>query len=143
MLVSDILKSKGSNVVTVDPGISVHELARVLAQHRIGCVVVSSDGTTVAGIVSERDVVRALESEGPSALEKPVGEVCTLEVFTVQPADNIEKVATLMTDRRIRHLPVVEADELVGIVSIGDVVKCQIAEAAHEAESLRTYIAAG
>ncbi|MCA0328907.1 MAG: CBS domain-containing protein [Actinobacteria bacterium] len=140
MLVSDILKSKGSNVVTVDPGISVHELARVLAQHRIGCVVVSSDGTTVAGIVSERDVVRALESEGPSALEKPVGEVCTLEVFTVQPADNIEKVATLMTDRRIRHLPVVVDGSLTGLVSIGDVVKARLAELEDERAALTNYI---
>ncbi|MGE3813185.1 MAG: CBS domain-containing protein [Candidatus Nanopelagicales bacterium] len=140
MLVSDILKSKGSNVVTVDPGISVHELARVLAQHRIGCVVVSSDGTTVAGIVSERDVVRALEAEGPSALEKPVGEVCTLEVFTVQPADNIEKVATLMTDRRIRHLPVVVDGSLTGLVSIGDVVKARLAELEDERAALTNYI---
>lgn len=140
MLVSDILKSKGSNVVTVDPGISVHELARVLAQHRIGCVVVSADGTTVAGIVSERDVVRALEAEGPSALEKPVGEVCTLEVFTVQPADNIEKVATLMTDRRIRHLPVVVDGSLTGLVSIGDVVKARLAELEDERAALTNYI---
>lgn len=112
----------------------------MLAQHRIGCVVVSSDGTTVAGIVSERDVVRALEAEGPSALEKPVGEVCTLEVFTVQPADNIEKVATLMTDRRIRHLPVVVDGSLTGLVSIGDVVKARLAELEDERAALTNYI---
>ncbi len=140
MLVSDILKSKGSDVFTVEPGITVHELARVLAQHRIGCVGVSSDGSTVAGIVSERDVVRALEAAGPSALEKPVSEVCTLEVFTVQPADNIEKVATLMTERRIRHLPVVVDGALTGLVSIGDVVKARLAELEEERAALTNYI---
>lgn len=140
MLVSDILRSKGSDVFTVEPGITVHELARVLAQHRIGCVVVSSDGSTVAGIVSERDVVRALEAAGPSALDKPVSEVCTLEVFTVQPGDNIEKVATLMTDQRIRHLPVVVDGALTGLVSIGDVVKARLAELEEERAALTNYI---
>jgi CBS domain-containing protein len=140
MLVSDILKSKGSDVFTVEPGITVHELARVLAQHRIGCVVVSSDGSSVAGIVSERDVVRALEAAGPSALDKPVSEVCTLEVFTVQPGDNIEKVATLMTDQRIRHLPVVVDGALTGLVSIGDVVKARLAELEEERAALTNYI---
>jgi CBS domain-containing protein len=140
MLVSDILRSKGSDVFTVEPGITVHELARVLAQHRIGCVVVSSDGSSVAGIVSERDVVRALEAAGPSALDKPVSEVCTLEVFTVQPGDNIEKVATLMTDQRIRHLPVVVDGALTGLVSIGDVVKARLAELEEERAALTNYI---
>jgi CBS domain-containing protein len=140
MLVSDILKSKGSSVITVDPGISVNELAKVLAQHRIGCVVVSSDGSTVTGIVSERDVVRALEADGPAALDRPVGEVCTLEVFTVQPGDNIETVATLMTDRRIRHLPVVVEGALTGLVSIGDVVKARLAELEEERAALTHYI---
>ncbi|MDQ1155305.1 CBS domain-containing protein [Brevundimonas sp. SORGH_AS_0993] len=140
MFVAEILKTKGNAVFTVTPDLSVAGACRELEQRRVGALVVC-DGDRVAGVFSERDVVRALASEGPAALGRPVSAYMTEKVIVAEPREPMAALMTRMTDRRIRHLPVMESGRLVGVVSIGDVVKAQIAEHAQEAESLRTYIA--
>jgi CBS domain-containing protein len=140
MLVSDILRSKGTVVVTVQPDLTVEALIALLAEHRIGAVVVSEDGTHVAGIVSERDVVAALASHGPAALSRSVGEICTQDVATAAPGDRLDQLMGVMTERRFRHLPVVVDGELRGIVSIGDVVKSRMSELEEEQKALTSYI---
>lgn len=143
MLVSDILRGKGSLVVTIDPDSTVEALVELLGQQRIGAAVVSTDGTTVAGIVSERDVVRALAEHGPAALDQRVGSVCTTQVMVVVPGDRLEQVMQMMTEGRFRHLPVVVDGRLQGIVSIGDVVKSRMSELEGEREALASYITDG
>lgn len=143
MLVSDILRQKGSAVVTVDPGLTVEALVALLAERRIGAVVVSSDGTTVEGIVSERDIVSALASQGTAALGSSVGSICTSEVQTALPGDRIDSLMAVMTEGRFRHLPVVVDGALQGIVSIGDVVKARMSELEDEQQALTSYITGG
>ncbi len=140
MLVVDILRGKGSGVVTVAPQDTVAELVATLAEQRIGAAVVSSDGRHVSGIVSERDVVRALASHGESAFGLSVEQIATREVAVAAPGDRLEHLAEVMTERRFRHLPIVVDGELQGIVSIGDVVKGRLAELEHEREALTDYI---
>ncbi|MEV6350889.1 CBS domain-containing protein [Actinoplanes sp. NPDC051851] len=122
------------------PEIVVEELIGVLAQHRIGAVVVSRDGVTVEGIVSERDVVRALAERGTGVLGAPVAEIQTTQVRTVAPEAQLEDVERLMTERRFRHVPVVVDGRLSGVVSIGDVVKHRIDELETERSTLADYI---
>jgi CBS domain-containing protein len=112
----------------------------VLAEHRIGAVVVSADGTTVDGIVSERDIVRALAERGPGVISEPVTAIYTADVFTVDLDAQLEDLMRIMTERRVRHLPVVVDGALVGIVSIGDVVKKRIDELEDERSALTKYI---
>jgi len=138
--ISDVLRVKGQQVVTVAPDSDVRQLLSVLAEHRIGAVVVSPDGTSVAGIVSERDIVRALAERGPAVLSEPVAAIHTAEVHTVAPDTDVEEVMRLMTERRFRHLPVVVDGSLHGIVSIGDVVKNRIDELESERSALTDYI---
>lgn len=140
MRISDVLRGKGSNVVTVEPGTDVRTLLSVLAEHGIGAVVVSSDGRSIEGIVSERDIVRALAERGAAVLSEQVSEIMTGEVQTCSPDAHIEELMRTMTQGRFRHVPVVVEDELVGIVSIGDVVKHQLDEMQHEADAMREYI---
>jgi len=140
MRISDVLRVKGGRVVTVSPETRVEALLKVLAEHRIGAVVVSVDGTRVEGIVSERDIVRALAERGAAVLTEPVTAIHTAEVHTVQPEAPLEEVERLMTERRFRHVPVVVDGELRGIVSIGDVVKERIGELETERSSLAGYI---
>jgi len=140
MRISDVLRVKGSNVITLTPDTSVRRLLAVLAEHRIGAVVVSRDGTTVDGIASERDVVRALAEHGEAALAGPVAAIQTTDVFSLGPDAELEDLMRLMTDRRIRHLPVVHEGRLVGIVSIGDVVKNRIDELESDRAALTHYI---
>lgn len=140
MRISDVLRVKGDRVVTVTPGTDVTGLLAVLAEHRIGAVVVSPDGTTVEGIVSERDVVRALAERGAAVLAEPVTAICTADVRTVAPEASLEEVERLMTDRRFRHVPVVVDGVLRGVVSIGDVVKERIGELESERSTLTGYI---
>jgi CBS domain-containing protein len=140
MRISDILRVKGNQVVTVQPGTEVKELLAVLAEHRIGAVIVSADGVRVDGIVSERDVVRNLASRGAAVLTGPVSAIQTTRVRSVPPDASVEEVERLMTEHRFRHVPVVENGELRGVVSIGDVVKNRIDELEHERSSLAGYI---
>lgn len=142
MFVAEILKTKGNAVFSIAPGLTVAEACGELERKRVGALVVC-DGDRVAGVFSERDVVKALAADGATALGRPVADYMTAKVIYAEPAEEMATLMSRMTDRRIRHLPVLEAQRLVGVISIGDVVKCQIADAAREAESLRSYIAAG
>ena len=143
MNVEGILKTKGAGVVTIEEGKQIHEIARVLHEKRIGAAVVVDSADNVCGVLSERDVVRAIAKEGPAALHQSVSSFMTADVITCGLHDTIDQLMNLMTDRRIRHLPVLEEGKLVGIISIGDVVKWRIAETVMEAEALRDYIATG
>ena len=140
MRISDILRGKGERVVTVTPDTNVERLLAVLAEHKIGAVVVSREGSTVEGIVSERDIVRALAARGASVLGEPVTAIHTAEVQTIAPDAALADVERLMTERRFRHVPVVVDGRLRGIVSIGDVVKRRIDELETERTTLTQYI---
>lgn len=143
MNVSSILREKGSDVVTLPSDASLAEIARVLTERKIGAVVVCGPGGAVCGIASERDVVNAIVNKGAAALDQPVSDCMTANVITCETTTSIDDLMNLMTDRRIRHIPVVEDGALKGIVSIGDVVKRKIAETEAEAEALKEYIATG
>jgi CBS domain-containing protein len=140
MRISDVLRSKGTQVVTVTPDTTVRRLLAVLAEHRIGAVVVSRDGRSVEGIASERDIVRALASRGAAVMSEPVTAIFTAEVRTVTPETPVEEVMRLMTELRVRHAPVVVGGRLGGIVSIGDVVKNRMDELETERTALTEYI---
>ena len=143
MLVSDLIKRKGSAVTKASPETTVATLLDLLAEHRIGAVVVSADGG-VDGIVSERDVVRALRTAGAALLDAPISTVMTSDVVVTGPSDTVEDMMRLMTDRRIRHVPVVTQDgRLAGIISIGDVVKSRIDELEADRDQLIGYIQSG
>lgn len=137
MNVDGILRTKGANVVTIRPDASVGQLVSGLREERIGAMVVSEDGRTVLGIVSERDVVRGLADRGPRILEGRVAELMTRQVFSCTPQDTVKHVMAEMTKRRIRHLPVITDGVLSGIVSIGDVVKNRLEEMETETNVLR------
>jgi CBS domain-containing protein len=143
MFVSDILSQKGGLVFSVTPGTSLAEISQQLSVRRVGSVLVLNDDGSVAGIVSERDLVRALASHGIQALELEARQVMTRDVVTCDPDDSIDEVMQAMTTGRFRHLPVVRRGELLGLVSIGDVVKARLEEARHETEALKAYIVAG
>ena len=141
MLVSQILKSKGSEgVVTVQPGVSVAQAAEVLSGKKIGALVISKDGKTLGGIVSERDIVREIGRRGPACLSDKVDSIMTARVVTCTRAERADDVLQKMTDGRFRHIPVVEGDEMVGLISIGDVVKARLAELAMEKDALEGMI---
>jgi CBS domain-containing protein len=142
MLVAEILKDKGHAVYAIAPGLSLAEACGELERRRVGALIICEDDRVV-GVLSERDVVRAVAREGAAGLERPVSDFMTADVIFAAPAETVSILMERMTDRRIRHLPVLTDGRLAGVISIGDVVKCQIAEATREAESLRTYIAAG
>ena len=143
MFVSDILSQKGGSVFTVSPETSVAQVSQQLSVRRIGSVLVLDGEGGVAGIVSERDLVRALASHGAKALELEARQVMTRDVVTCDPDESIDNVMEIMTRCRFRHLPVVRRGELLGLVSIGDVVKSRLEETRHEAEALKAYISAG
>ena len=140
MRISDLLRVKGAQVVTVPPDTTVRRLATVLAENRIGAVVVSGDGATVDGIVSERDIVRALAVRGAAVMSEQVTAIYTADVHTVTPETELDDVARMMTERRVRHAPVMVDGVLRGIVSIGDVVKSRIGELETERAALTNYI---
>jgi CBS domain-containing protein len=141
MLVSQILRTKGDSVFTVKPSDTVGAVAELLHSRRVGALVVM-DAERVAGIVSERDVVRAVATGGAPALSQPVSNFMTANVLFAEPGETVDNSLTRMTDRRIRHLPVCQQERLVGIVSIGDLVKWKISEVEAEADGLKAYIAA-
>lgn len=143
MNVATILKEKGHDVFTAASSDPLMTIAEALARKRIGCIVIVDKKERVAGIVSERDVVRLIADRGGEALADPVSECMTKKVITCEATDSIDKLMSEMTKGRFRHLPVVEDGRLVGLVSIGDVVKQRIAEAEMEAAAMREYIATG
>jgi CBS domain-containing protein len=140
MLIVTMLRSKGDFVATVSPTATVRELLGTLAEYRIGAAVVSADGG-IDGIVSERDIVRHLSAAGGGLLDRPVSSIMTADVVTCRRDTTVEDLMRLMTDRRIRHVPVLDDEgALVGIVSIGDVVKNRISELESERDDLVGYI---
>lgn len=141
MKISDVLRSKGSDVVTIAPDDSVATLLGLLAEHRIGAVVVSGGDGAVDGIVSERDIVRGLTAGGAAILSGPVSALMTSPVETCTPDMRLRQLAQAMTHGRFRHMPVVVDGELIGIVSIGDIVKSRISELEVERDSLSDYVA--
>jgi CBS domain-containing protein len=142
MQVRHILGQKGRDVVTVASDATLSEAARLLARKRIGALVVRERDGTLKGILSERDIVRAVAEASVAALAQSVAKHMTQAIETCSESDSIEDLMELMTHRRFRHVPVMEDDRLTGIVSIGDVVKTRIAETEQEASALRQYIAA-
>ena len=142
MFVSDILSQKGRLVHTVTPATTADHVARQLSTHRIGSVLVLEEPDMVVGVVSERDLVRAMADHGAGALAMEARQIMTRDVVTCDPDDSIEQVMAMMTRGRFRHLPVVRHGELLGLVSIGDVVKARLAEAQDETDALKAYIVA-
>jgi CBS domain-containing protein len=140
MRISDVLRVKGNHVVTVTPDTKVRRLLAVLAEHRIGAVVVSRDGVCVDGIASERDVVRAFAKRGAAVMSEAITKIYTAEVHTVTPETSLEDVMRMMTEHRVRHAPVVADGGLRGIVSLGDVVKNRVGELETERAALTDYI---
>jgi CBS domain-containing protein len=139
MHVADILKTKGNAVTTVRPDLSIEHLAQRLRAEHIGAAIVSESGTSVDGIISERDIARGLAEHGAAIMSMTVADLMTRAVVTCSPQDTISHVSKVMTKRRIRHLPVTEAHKLTGIVSIGDVVRHRLNELELEANVLRDY----
>jgi len=141
MNVQSIIGHKGVEVVTIAQTARLSDVVRVLGEHRIGALVVSGDGQAIEGIISERDVVRAASNSGAVAFDASVGSVMSSDVVTCSPGDGVDRLMSLMTDRRIRHLPVVDDHgRLTGIISIGDVVKARLTELEHENRALADYI---
>lgn len=140
MYVADILKAKGTRVVTINSNASIELVAQRLRMERIGALVVSETGATVNGIISERDVAHGLAQHGVEVLSRTAADLMTKTVATCSPSDEIAHVAKTMTDRRIRHMPVTQGETLVGIISIGDVVKFRLDELQLEANVMRNYI---
>jgi len=146
MRIADILRTKGAAVATVTESTTVTGLLADLSVHNIGAMVVigsSSNGSGVVGIVSERDVVRYLHEQGPELLRRPVGEIMSAVAVTCRPVDPVDDLAALMTNNRVRHVPVLDDGRLVGIVSIGDVVKIRMDELQAERQQLHAYITQG
>jgi CBS domain-containing protein len=140
MILEQILREKGGNVYSVAESASLKEAAELLDTRKVGAMVILNEAGGLIGVLSERDIVRAVARSGAGALKLPVSELMTRQVVTARPKETIEAAMDLMTDRRIRHLPVVDGSRLIGIVSIGDLVKWRIAEATAEVAAIRSYI---
>ncbi len=141
MRIASILLNKGDAVVTVKPSSTVASLLATLAEHRIGAAIVSHDGSSIVGIVSERDIVRALSELGGSLLDAPISQILTKVVATCVPKSTVEELMVTMTEQRVRHIPVTdEQGNLIGIVSIGDVVKARIDALEDERRALIAYV---
>ena len=143
MNVATILSDKGSEIVSASPSDTLLDVAKTLRKHRIGCVVLTDSSGEIAGIVSERDLVRAIADAGGDVLTEPVSRCMTKKVITCSKSETIDAIMSAMTDGRFRHMPVVENGALIGVISIGDVVRLRIAEAELEAAAMRDYIATG
>ncbi len=142
MTIQSILRHKGGDVFSVGPGEDATSIAQALAQHRIGAALVRDQDGAVLGIVSERDIVRAVAREGTSALARTARDLMTADLVTAAPSTSVAEALGLMTNHRCRHLPVMDHGRLAGMVSIGDLVKARIAQAEEEAESLRAFVTA-
>lgn len=140
MRISEVLRRKGNQVVTIRSDASVGDLVRLLAEHHIGAVVVTAESCEPAGIVSERDIVRHLHDAGGNYSGSTVSSIMTSDIYTCGPDDEVEAVARELTEHRIRHLPVMVDGELAGIVSIGDIVKQRIDELQSERDHLESYL---
>ncbi|HEV7689481.1 MAG TPA: CBS domain-containing protein [Hyphomonadaceae bacterium] len=140
MILEQILREKGGTVYSVAESASLREAAELLDSRKVGAMVILNEGGALIGVISERDIVRAVARGGPAALKSLVSEAMTRQVVTAKPRETIEAAMDRMTDRRIRHLPVVDGGRLMGVVSIGDLVKWRIAEATAEVAAIRSYI---
>ena len=140
MNAATILKFKGGGVFTTTANKSLLEIAKLLAQHGIGCIVILGDDDKIVGIVSERDLMRAIGQAGGKVLDKPVSDFMTKTVVTAREADTVDQLMSEMTMHRFRHMPVVERGQLLGLVSIGDLVKIHVAEVEFELSAMRQYI---
>jgi CBS domain-containing protein len=140
MKISDVIRDKSNNdVITITPDATVRDLLALLAEHNIGAVIVSGDGASVDGIVSERDVVRKLNGND-EVLDAPVEQIMTAVVQTCEPDHDVDQLMVQMTERRIRHVPVVDDGELIAVISIGDVVKSRIGQLEFERDQLDSYV---
>ena len=143
MRVADIIRQKGDTVGSIASTASITDVVSKLRTMGVGAVVVSEDGVTLSGIISERDIVRRLDTDGAAVLDRTVADLMTAEVITCGLEDTIAELMAVMTQRRIRHIPVIEDDRLTGVVSIGDVVKCRLQEVEDERRHLEDYITRG
>ncbi|MZR30231.1 CBS domain-containing protein [Sneathiella litorea] len=143
MNVASILKVKGNDVITASPSDSIAAVSQVLGEKRIGAVLVVDTSQKLCGVLSERDIVRGLSEAGEGCLDLRATDLMTSDLVTTSPSETIDNVMALMTEKRIRHLPVLEDGKLAGFISIGDVVKCRMDEVEREAAALRDYIATG
>ena len=143
MNVAGILKVKGSDIITARPSDSIEAVANVLGEKRIGAVLVVDESGKLCGVLSERDIVRGLSESGNGCLQLAAADLMTSDLVTTTPSDTIDSVMALMTERRIRHLPVLDEGQLAGFISIGDIVKSRMDEVEREAAALRDYIATG
>ena len=143
MYVDTILRKKGDTVIAVEPDCLVSKAAQTLHEKRIGAALVRDKAGDTVGMLSERDIVRGVALNQEACLNLAVSDLMTRPVISCAPSDSIDQIMELMTERRIRHLPVMDRDELVGMISIGDVVKQRISEIEHESEALKQYISAG
>ncbi|HVY87643.1 MAG TPA: CBS domain-containing protein [Hyphomonadaceae bacterium] len=140
MILEHILREKGGQVFSVAESATLKEAAELLDARKVGAMVIINEAGAVIGVISERDIVRAVARGGGNALKSTVADSMSRQVVTARPSETIEAAMGRMTDRRIRHLPVVEGARLIGVVSIGDLVKYRIAEASAEVEAIRSYI---
>ena len=140
MTVERILRSKGRDVVTIGTDATIANVVDSLQTRHIGALVVSEDGTTILGVIAERDVVRGLKQHGAGALDLLVGALMVSDVVTCAPDDRIAGIMAIMTERRVRHLPVLDDGRLAGMISIGDVVKCRLDDLQSEVDAMRDYI---
>jgi CBS domain-containing protein len=140
MNVKIILAAKGDNVVSIEPTANLADAAKLLSEHRIGALVIRGAGGRLSGVLSERDIVRAVSEHGAEALTLPVGQVMTRNVMTCGEDDSIADIMEQMTSGKFRHLPVLKDGKLVGVVSIGDVVKQRVGEIERESQEMRDYI---
>ena len=143
MLVSALIKEKGAGVITTGPATTVSEVADIIARERIGAVVVTEQDDQVVGIISERDIVNGLSKRGTGLLDLPISDVMTRDVFTCATTEDVNQLRREMTNRRARHIPIVEEGKLIGIISIGDIVKNRLDELESETKQMRDYIATG
>jgi CBS domain-containing protein len=140
MTIKAILSAKGGDLISIDPTATIETAAKTLAEHKIGALLVLGPDRRVIGILSERDIVRVLAEHGADVLTKPLAQVMTRKVVTCSPNEPVASIMEWMTTRKFRHVPVVEEDQLVGIISIGDVVKHRLHEMEQESAALRDYI---
>jgi CBS domain-containing protein len=140
MIVKDILAQKGGDILTIEPSATLAAATKTLAQRRIGALVVTGADRRIVGIISERDIVRVLDQKGTAVLDAPIAETMTRKVVTCALSDTIAVIMERMTEGKFRHVPVVEQGRLVGIISIGDVVKARLGELEREHDALRDYI---
>ena len=143
MLVSALIKEKGAGVITTGPATTVSEVADIIARERIGAVVVTEQDDQVVGSIAERDIVNGLSKRGTGLLDLPISDIMTRDVFTCATTEDVNQLRREMTNRRARHIPIVEEGKLIGIISIGDIVKNRLDELESETQQMRDYIATG